>query len=290
MAKPLGKADLSLLSEVAASYGERAWVNLVGRAPLHAYSRMVRAVAEVRLPERYRRTVLGLLASRLGMDTQEAEYGLDDYRSFAELFSRRLRDGSRPIDPDASSIVCPADGKLTAVGQADSGRLIQAKGLDYALRELVDDEDLATALEGGPFVTVYLRPKDYHRVHAPVDADVVRVSRVAGDLLPVKPAFVRGQPNLYVRNERVVMELVGEVGRMALVCVGAAAVGSITTVFDHDGHGATGVARRVERGQEVAAFNLGSTVVLITQAGHVELDGLALQQELRVGQRVGRRL
>lgn len=279
-----------MLSDVAASYGERAWVNLVGRAPLHAYSRMVRAVAEVRLPERYRQTVLGLLASRLGMDTQEAEHGLGDYASFAELFSRRLRPGSRPIDADSSSIVCPADGKLTAVGQADRGRLIQAKGLDYDLRELVVDAELATALEGGPFVTVYLRPKDYHRVHAPVAADVVRISRVAGELLPVKPAFVRGQPNLYVRNERVVMELAGDAGRMALVCVGAAAVGSISTVFDLDGREVAGVARRVERGQEVAAFNLGSTVVLIAQANHIELDQLSLQRELRVGQRVGRRL
>jgi phosphatidylserine decarboxylase len=226
----------------------------------------------------------------MGMDTEEAEYGLADYGSFAELFSRRLRPGSRPIDPDAANIVCPADGRLTAFGRADRGRLIQAKGLDYDLQELVVDPALAQALEGGPFITVYLRPKDYHRVHSPVNAEVVRVSRVGGHLLPVKPAFVRGQPDLYVRNERVVMDLDGEAGRMALVCVGAAAVGSITTVFDDDGREATAPSRRVERGQEVAAFNLGSTVVLIAQQSRVDMGELLEDCELRVGQRVGRRL
>lgn len=266
------------------------WGHMLGAAPLKAYSRVVRALAGIHLPPWLRRVVLPMISRMLRIDLSEAEKDLDQYISISELFVRRLRPGVRPIDEAPDAVVAPVDGCVSAAGEVAGQRLLQAKGLDYTLAELLRDDALAQRLEGGSFATIYLRPKDYHRIHAPLDGQVLSMRRVPGKLFPVQPSVVRQLRRLFVRNERLVLEFQTEFGPAAVVCVGAAAVGGISTTFSESGapYQRFDPPITVRKGQEIAAFNLGSTVILVLPAAGVELVDLATGQELRVGQVLGR--
>lgn len=221
------------------------------------------------------------------MDLDEADHGLSHYHSFAELFTRRLKTGARPLDVCPKNVACPVDGRVNAVGLAKRGELLQAKGISYSLSELLAERQLAERLTGGFYLTVYLRPRDYHRIHAPWDAELVGFRRIPGSLYPVQPVFVRNVPALFARNERVVMTFETRSGVAALVCVGAAAVGSVGTPFTEDQLENTAFKPiPVSKGDEVGVFRLGSTVVLIHEAEHVSPSGLNIGDEVRVGQMV----
>lgn len=268
--------------------GERMRVNLLRITPLRAYSRAVRLASAVPLPRWLRGPVFGRLAAALGMDLGEAEHPVEGYRSFQALFVRRLATGARSVDLADDAVVSPVDACVSASGVVSHGALMQAKGIDYSLAELVADETLAQRLEGGFFATLYLRPRDYHRIHCPLDATLTAVRHLPGTLFPVQPHVVRNLRGLFVRNERVVLELAVPGGVVAMVCVAATGVGNITT-FQGDGTPASLAAEvplTLQKGQEVAAFNLGSTVVLVFSAEMVTPEPLELGQEVRMGQRL----
>lgn len=256
-------------------------VNMLRVAPLRSYTRLVHMVARIPLPRPLRWGFYNWLGTWFGMDLSEAEQDLAEYRCFQDLFVRRLRAGSRPVEGGEGGVVSPVDACVSACGDVHQGSLIQAKGIKYPLEELVKDPDWARELEGGQFATLYLRPKDYHRIHAPLAGKVSRVKRVPGSLFPVQPYVVRGLRGLFVRNERLVIRLETALGPVALVCVGATGVGTISLAFDTDEITAEG--RPVARGEEVAAFNLGSTVILILPPGGAKLAGVEPGQEVRVG-------
>ncbi|PID38629.1 MAG: phosphatidylserine decarboxylase [Proteobacteria bacterium] len=266
-------------------------MSLVGVAPLRVYGRLVRAAAAVPVPRAVRSLLWGRLAEQIGMDLTEAEHDACEYRTFAALFTRRLRGDARPAQADPSAIVSPVDGCISSIGIADGERLLQAKGMDYSLRELVGDDRLADRLTGGVYLTLYLRPKDYHRIHAPVAGRVCSCRRWPGTVFPVQPSFLRNMRGLFVRNERLVLELETALGVVAAVFVGAAAVGAIATPFE-DGQASY---RRfdppieVERGDEIGTFNLGSTVILLFEPNSLQLAPLGVGDEVRVGQAVAHR-
>ena len=266
---------------------ERAWVNLLRIAPLRAYSRLIRVLGLAPLPRRLRDPVFGRIAVRVGMDLSEAELLLSDYRSFHDLFVRRLQPGARPVDDTRNAAVSPVDACVSAMGETGDGVLIQAKGVSYSLSELLGDRELASELSGGSFITLYLRPKDYHRIHCPVKGTVTGLRHIPGKLFPVKPYMVRHLRGLFLRNERLVMRINSAMGNMAMVCVAAAGVGNITTVFPDAGDGNALAWREVsfplERGEEVAGFNLGSTVILVFPPG-VEMEPVSPGQEMLMGQ------
>nr|HEX4317110.1 archaetidylserine decarboxylase [Kofleriaceae bacterium] len=234
-------------------------------------------------------------ARAVGANLGEAELDLRAYETFGDLFVRKLRAGVRPIDPAPASIISPCDGVVAAEGHADGGAMIQAKGRDYSLAELVADAALASSLDGGAYTTIYLSPRDYHRVHAPVGGRVVKYHYVPGALWPVNPRVANRRDRLLSRNERVVIEVETARGaRVAVVMVGASGVGNIDLV-----HGPESAIWRaaaeprtlevdapVARGDELAAFRLGSTVVLVFPRGAAELD-VAVDQVVRFGQRIG---
>ena len=265
---------------------ERAWVNLLRVAPLRAYSRLIRVLGLAPLPRALRDPVFGRIAVRFGMDLSEAEMLLSDYRSFHDLFVRRLQPGARPVDRTQDAAVSPVDGCVSAMGEVGEGVLIQAKGVSYSLSELLGDRELARELSGGSFITLYLRPKDYHRIHSPVEGTVTGVRHIPGKLFPVKPYMVRHLRGLFLRNERLVLRMSCAMGNIALVCVAAAGVGDITTAFACPGNGQAGTWQDAsvprDRGDEVAAFNLGSTVILIFPPG-VEMEPASPGQEMRMG-------
>jgi phosphatidylserine decarboxylase len=236
-----------------------------------------------------------VFARATGADLDEAELELAAYPSLGDLFARRLRPGVRPIDPDPLAIIAPCDGAVAAAGVVDDGYLIQAKGIRYKLADLVVDSRLADRLTGGAYATIYLSPRDYHRVHAPVGARIVAYDYVPGALWPVNPMVATRRPGLFVRNERVVISLdAGRLGPVAIVMVGAAGVGNIALAHAEESVAwrAAGERRRIElgeravaRGDELGAFRLGSTVVMIFAPGVAELAG---EGSVRFGQRLGR--
>jgi phosphatidylserine decarboxylase len=238
----------------------------------------------------------------VGADLREAELDLHAYATFGDFFVRRLRPGVRPIDPAPDAIISPCDGVVAAAGRADGGTMIQAKGRGYALDELVADRALASRLVGGAYATVYLSPRDYHRVHAPVACRLVRYHYLPGALWPVNPRVAARRDRLLSRNERVVIELaVGSPGAeraIAVVMVGASGVGNIE-LGQHPSTTAAWRAaaepRTVEldataaRGDELAAFRLGSTVVLVLapDAGDLALGAAEAGRVVRFGERIG---
>ena len=198
----------------------------------------------------------------------------DDFATFNDFFIRELKEGSRPVDPDPRAIVSPADGTLSQAGAVHGNRILQAKGIDYTLEDLLAaDIDLARTFDGGAFATIYLAPYNYHRVHAPVDGELVRAHYVPGDLFSVNAATVRNLPGLFRRNERLVMHLETPNGPAAVILVGALNVGSITTpwtgeirprkagvvdVLDISAYPST-----VAKGDLLGWFNMGSTVIVL---------------------------
>ncbi len=215
--------------------------------------------------------------ARYGVNMAEAaEPDPAAYASFNDFFTRALRPGARPLA--AADLVCPVDGAISQFGAIEQGRIFQAKGHDYSATALLGgDTALAAHFQGGHFATLYLAPKDYHRIHMPCAGRLLRMLHVPGALFSVNPATARGVPGLFARNERVVCVFDGEHGPWVLVLVGATIVGSMATVW----HGIVNpprpgtlrewdfTDRRIElkQGQEMGRFLLGSTVVLLFPPG-----------------------
>jgi phosphatidylserine decarboxylase len=231
------------------------------------------------------------------IETREAELPLSSYGSLNEFFTRRLRPGARPIDPDPGVMVSPVDGRVSAAGACDGDRLLQIKGSSFDLFSLLRDNPMARRFEGGDFVTLYLSPQDYHRIHAPGDLSIHGLGYMPGVLLPVNPPSVRWIDGLYTQNERVMVYADSPAGAICLVAVGANCVGSIKLFF-HDfltnrpGVGPTrlnfSTPVSVKKGAELGMFEMGSTVVLLFEKGRVDLKLPELFQAVRMGQGIGR--
>ena len=212
-----------------------------------------------------------------GVDMSEAaEPDIAHYRSFNEFFTRALKTGARPIA--AADLVCPVDGAISQFGAIERDQIFQAKGHHYSTAALVGgDVALAGEFENGHFATIYLSPKDYHRIHMPCDGTLRRMIHVPGDLFSVNPLTARGVPGLFARNERVVCVFDSARGPFVLTLVGATIVGSMATVW----HGVVNPPRSdvirewqykdravsLKKGDEMGRFLLGSTVVLLFPAG-----------------------
>ena len=284
--------------------GERFGVAARGRAALErirvgaAYSALIHGIATRTVPTRLRPLAYRTFARAVGANLDEAELELEEYPSFGDFFARRLRRGCRTVDPARDAVIAPCDGVIAARGNATNGTLLQAKGRTYSLAELVADEDFAAKLEGGGYATIYLSPRDYHRVHAPVAGRIVSYDYLPGLLWPVNPRVASRRDGLLARNERVVIRLNSETfGDVAVVMVGAAGVGNIALAHGPDSSSLrrSGERRRiefddvcVERGDELGAFRLGSTVVLVFEPGKVRLraEGFEEDRVLRFGEAI----
>jgi len=201
------------------------------------------------------------------------------YASFNDFFTRALKPGVRPVAQ--ADLICPVDGAISQFGSVHGDQIFQAKGHSYSTAALVGgDASLAAQFKGGHFATLYLSPKDYHRIHMPCDGKLTRMIHVPGELFSVNPTTARGVPGLFARNERVVCVFDGQHGPFVLVLVGATIVGSMATVW----HGVVNPPRvkevrvwnygegqampvTLKQGQEMGRFLLGSTVVILFPAG-----------------------
>ena len=243
--------------------------------PKKAGSLLVGALARLRLPVGARRALLSRFAASFGANLDEADRPLEGYVSFLDFFTRRLKPGLRPQSPAVpGGINSPVDGVVIAEGRVEEGTLIQAKGLPYRLAELLDDDPLVAELGGAHYQTLYLAPKDYHRIHVPLSGACIAVGRVEGELWPVNAASTAALPRLYVRNRRAywiargAREAEGLV--VAAVMVAATHVGGV--VVDPRWLAGRALPRRgrlevaslaCAPGDDLGAFELGSTVVLL---------------------------
>lgn len=278
--------------------GERAVLSVAGLAPKQLYSSAIGWGARRRIPRLLRRPVLRAFSRAVGIDLGEVELPLDHYPSLSSFFARRLRPGSRDISAAEAEVVSPCDGRVGAAGAITEGTLLQAKGRHYHLADLLADAGLAASLGGGRQLTLYLSPADYHRVHSPVAGRLVRYSYIPGTLFPVGPFFSERLDQLFARNERMVLELETAAGPVALVLVGATGVGNLrlaAPALETRRFRRQRVARTVRleepievaRGQELGAFNLGSTVVMVFAEGAWTPDHPEIGQPVRCGQPLG---
>jgi phosphatidylserine decarboxylase len=283
------------------SFGERIAQSAWRLAPKRLLSGMIGWGAERKLPRPLQNTLLRSYAKAYGLDCSEAEHPIEHYLSLQAFFTRRLALAARPIQSDEDAIIAPSDGTICEAGLAIAGKLLEAKGSVFTLQALLADDNLAARLVGGPYLVIYLSPRDYHRVHFPASGKVVAWSHVPGKLFPVGSRSVRRECGLFARNERFITIVEGPLGRYAVVMVAAVGVGHITASYDpevatHDGGFANGSIRHkifdtpitIVRGQELGIFSLGSTTITIFEPGRVELSELVSDAQIKMGSLVGR--
>ncbi|MBW3566633.1 MAG: archaetidylserine decarboxylase [Proteobacteria bacterium] len=240
------------------------------------------------------------------VDMHEAVHeDVEHYNNFNAFFTRALKPEARPVDMAEDAIVSPIDGTVNQAGEIREGRIFQAKGHDYSAEELLGDASLAASFMNGQFATLYLSPRDYHRIHMPCDGTLVEMLHVPGRLFSVNGLTARNIPRLFARNERVVCLFETPIGRMALVAVGAIFVGSIETVWAGEitppagttirrwryGRGEGTGEVHLRKGEEMGRFNMGSTVVMLTEPATVDWgDYLRPDNRMRMGARIGTKL
>jgi len=245
-------------------------------------------------------SVIRWFVGRYGVNMQEAANpDIASYSSFNEFFTRPLRDGARPLA--ACDFICPVDGAISQFGAIERDQIFQAKGHSYSTTALVGgDRDLAAQFQDGSFATLYLSPRDYHRIHMPCDGRLTRMIYVPGALFSVNPTTARGVPGLFARNERVVCMFESEQGPFVLTLVGATIVGSMATVW----HGVVNPPRLpsvrewtysdgqvvLKKGDEMGRFLLGSTVVMLFPKDHLQFNpAWAPERAIRMGEMMGNR-
>jgi phosphatidylserine decarboxylase len=283
---------------VSDGIGGRLFVWLQYVLPQHALSRLVLAATRVRMPWFKNLLTRGFLRL-FSVDMSEAtETDPNRYGSFNEFFTRALRAEARPIDADPEKIASPVDGMVSECGAIDNDRLLQAKGRQYTLDELLARQPWARSFEGGSFATLYLAPFNYHRIHMAVRGTLRDTVYVPGRLFSVNSATAGHVPRLFARNERVLTLFDTEFGKFALVMVGAFNVGSMATVWAGD---ITPAAHRVvtripcpavtlDKGAELGRFNMGSTVILLFEPNRAEWHPLLRAGSVvQLGQAIGRK-
>ena len=245
--------------------------------PQHKLSRVIGKVAASENPL-VKNAVITAFKAQYGIDMSIAEQGNAlKFKSFIQFFALSLKEGARVIDADAGSIVSPADGAISQLGKIEAGDIFQAKGQSFSVEKLIADPQLAEPFKNGEFATVYLSPKDYHRVHMPFAGTLTETLYVPGELFSVNQTTAENIPGLFARNERMVCLFDTELGRMAVVLVGAMIVAGIETV-------ATGKVKPtgrlelnqhnlfLEKGAELGRFYLGSTAVILFEENKIQWD------------------
>jgi phosphatidylserine decarboxylase len=276
---------------------DRAFVALLYVLPHHFLSRIVLRLTRIRAAW-FKDALIDAFAEHFSPDMEDAEQtDRNAYASFNSFFTRPLRQGARPLPESRSAIISPVDAALSQSGRIETGRILQAKGHHYDLDALLGgDSDRAQPFRDGWFATLYLAPRDYHRIHMPMDGRLTSMVYVPGRLYSVNEASAEHVPGLFARNERVVCTFEGDFP-FAVVLVGALFVGSMETVWAGQvtprrrqpavWHYMSGVS--LERGDELGRFNMGSTVILILPPDVSEPEGeLEPGQRFRMGEAIAR--
>ena len=260
--------------------------------PKHLLSRLIGYFAKCKKPW-FKNMLIKWFIKRYNVELDDIEKA--DYASFNEFFTRSLKPEARPIVQDEKVIACPIDGYISQIGVIEKNQIIQAKNYKYNLKNLIgNDENLFV---GGNFATLYLSPKDYHRVHMPLAGKLMKMIYIPGKLFSVNPLTVQEIPNLYTKNERVIAIFDTEIGKMAMVLVGAMLVASIATVWAEEITPAKQKTMQtwnyaeqnivLKCGAEMGRFQFGSTVILLFPKNKLHWDKFSAGDSIKMGQRLG---
>ncbi|MDJ0879134.1 MAG: archaetidylserine decarboxylase [Halieaceae bacterium] len=278
---------------------DQLFILLQHLAPQHLLSRCVGWLARSEISW-IKGPFIRLFASHFEVNMSEAaEPDLEAYANFNAFFTRALAEGARPLATGEDAVLCPADGSVSQLGSIDNGRIFQAKGHSFTCSELLGDSDRAKEFDGGSFATVYLSPRDYHRVHMPVAGELSAQTYIPGALFSVNQVTAANVDRLFARNERLVCYFDTDHGPMAMVLVGAMIVAGIQTVWSGQvappprephtvnyKHAPGGIA--LTRGEEMGRFMLGSTVILLFPKNTVEWEPkFTAESPTRMGERLG---
>lgn len=275
---------------------DETFMTLMRLLPKSALSSAVGHATRLPGPRPLHRFAIKAFAKRFNVDVHEAELELGSYPTFAQFFTRKLKPGSREIDQGAQSVVSPVDGVVSQLGYSERGECLQAKGVGYPVDKLLADPELAKPFHGGAYMTIYLSPRDYHRIHTPVDGKVTAYSYIPGEFWPVNPASVKLKTALFCINERLTSLMDTPAGKVAVVKVGATCVSRIRAAYDDVVTHTGGKAKthryqqpfQVRRGDELGVFEMGSTVILLFEQGRVRWDPSIIEgSKVRMGQKIG---
>ena len=232
------------------------------------------------------------------INLDEIQGNIEDYKTFNEFFARALKTGARPTDNNPKSIISPADGRISQYGNLLKNAQLQAKGHYFSTDALLGDEKDAALFDDGKFITVYLSPSDYHRVHMPFDGKLAKMTYIPGEFFSVDPIYTRNIPELLSRNERVVCLFDTALGKMAVVFVGATIVRSITTSWagivtpresreiysvDYDKKNIS-----YAKGDEIGKFTMGSTIICLFEKDKINFENLILENHINMGETIAK--
>ncbi len=280
---------------------EKLFATLQYLVPQHGLSRLAGGLGRCRIPW-IKNRFISWFATRYQVDmSQAAEENPLAYACFNDFFTRALKPDARPLDTARDAILCPADGAISQLGNIEDGRIFQAKGQSYTTLELLGgNPDLAAVFDGGQFATVYLSPRDYHRVHMPYGGTLRQMVAIPGNLFSVNTATANQVPRLFSRNERLVAIFDTDLGPMAVVLVGAMIVAGIETVWAGE---VAPIRRQVQttryglsapvlaRGDEMGRFKLGSTAIVLFARDKIRWEAeFQAGSTTRMGQCLGRAL
>lgn len=230
---------------------------------------------------RMSKSLIPRFAKAYGIRIEDAEKPLSEYETLNEFFTRRLKPHLRPIDPAPSVVISPVDALITGVGRIESGLIVNVKGQDYSIEELLNHSPRTMNYTHGYYYVLYLSPTDYHRIHAPVSGTIIEKEHIPGKVYPVNEFGLRHMRRVLSRNERLITYIQHEHGEIAVVKVGALNVSSIRYVES--------LPKKLERGDDLAYFEFGSTVVLLMENGTFEPRAdVKLGDKVRMGQALGR--
>ena len=259
-------------------------------------SRWIGKLADAKLPSAVVQQAIHWYIQAYGVNVDEMSQSPDTYDSFDAFFTRTLKEGVHTIDDSPNALVSPADSRILNAGRISDGTLSQIKGRTYRLDELLDSNTEAERFVNGSYITLYLSPKDYHRVHSPASGHITRYRYVPGRLYPVNTLGVNNVDRLFAVNERLITYIETDVGTVAVVMVGASNVGKITVSYDdivtNASNSQTAYSTEfnhripIDRGDELGMFHLGSTVVLVTDNADLQMEELELNQAVRVGNKL----
>ena len=281
---------------------DRLFALLLHILPHHLLSQLMYWITRIEWPP-FKDWLINLVVKLYRVDMSQAESPhTRDYRHFNAFFTRALRRELRPLAARPDALVSPVDGTVSQIGTIADGRIFQAKGREYTLSELLGGESRwSDAFEDGEFATIYLSPRDYHRIHMPISGRLLEMTHVPGRLFSVSPATTRTIPRLFSRNERIVNIFQTDAGPVALIMVGVIFVASMDTVWagtvaplsrriSHWRYGEAALTSvDLDRGEEMGRFNMGSTVILLFPKERVAWESaLRSGSEIQMGEEIGR--
>lgn len=265
--------------------------------PHHAISRVVYLVTRLRGPQV--KPMIKWFVERYGVDMNDAEEPeIGYYQTFNEFFTRALKSSIRPVAPGDNTLACPCDGTVSQAGPVRAGAILQAKGRGFSVLELLGgDQVMASEFADGRFATIYLAPHNYHRLHMPIDANMSKMIHVPGRLFSVAQWTVEEIPRLFARNERLACYFETPAGPMVMVLVGAINVSAIETVWSGpvipprgkkiSEYDYSHTRKEINKGAEMGRFNMGSTVILLTQKNVEWLPHISTGLVVKMGQLIG---